>query len=220
MTNNAATLADLAVTSPGATRVFLAHGLDFCCHGRRPLAEACAEKGLDPKGILGEIAAEERPAEDLTRWARRPLPELLAFIESRYHASLRTEIPALIAMADKVEQVHADKATCPRGLATHLRTMQGAVEDHLDKEEQVLFPLIRSGRGRGASAPIHAMEDEHVDHSRSLARLREVTADLTAPPEACTTWQALYLRLRRLSDELMEHIHLENNLLFPRALTE
>jgi regulator of cell morphogenesis and NO signaling len=64
------------------------------------------------------------------------------------------------------------------------------------------------------------MEDEHVDHSRSLARLREVTADLTAPPEACTTWQALYLRLRRLSDELMEHIHLENNILFPRALTE
>ena len=220
MKNETVTLADLAVTKPGATRVFLAHGLDFCCRGRRPLAEACSEKGLDPEAVLGEIAAEERPAGDLTRWATRPLPELLAFIETYYHASLRTEIPALIAMAEKVEQVHAEKATCPRGLAAHLRTMQGAVEEHLDKEEQVLFPLIRSGRGRGVSAPIHVMEDEHVDHSRALARLREITANLTAPPEACTTWRALYLRLRQLSDDLMEHIHLENNILFPRALTE
>ena len=104
------------------------------------------------------------------------------------------------------------------GLAAHLRTMHAAILEHLDKEEQVLFPLLRAGRGSGAGSPIHAMEQEHVDHGRALDRLRELTANLTAPAEACPTWRALYLRLGRLADELMEHIHLENNVLFPRAL--
>jgi regulator of cell morphogenesis and NO signaling len=212
------TLADLAVTRPGATRVFLAHGLDFCCGGRRPLTEACAEKGLDSEAILGEIAIADQDGGDLTRWATRPIDHLVDFIEGHYHARLRAELPQVIALADKVEQVHADKAACPRGLAAHLRTMHAAVLDHLDKEEQVLFPIIRAGRGSAAGSPIHAMEQEHEDHGRSLDRLRELTENLTAPAEACPTWRALYLRLGRLADELMEHIHLENNVLFPRAL--
>ncbi len=220
MTTQTVTLAELAITRPGATRVFLAHGLDFCCGGRRPLTEACAEKGLDAETILRAIALADQDGGDLTRWANRPLAELVTFIVDHYHARLRTEIPELILLADKVEQVHADKASCPRGLAAHLRTMHVAVLDHLAKEEEVLFPLIRAGRGRGAGGPVHAMEQEHEDHGRSLARLREITADLTAPPEACPTWRALYLRLGRLADELMEHIHLENNVLFPRALFE
>jgi regulator of cell morphogenesis and NO signaling len=94
------------------------------------------------------------------------------------------------------------------------------VLDHLAKEEQVLFPLIRSGQGRLAAGPAHAMEREHQDHGRNLARMRDLTNDLTPPQEACTTWRALYLRLESLENELMEHIHLENNVLFPRALCE
>jgi regulator of cell morphogenesis and NO signaling len=214
------TLADLAITRPGATRVFLANGLDFCCGGRRPLTEACAEKGLDPDAILQAIAIADQNGGELSRWADRPVADLLTFIVNHYHARLRTEIPELILLADKVEQVHADKDACPRGLAAHLRAMHGAVLDHLAKEEEILFPMIRAGHGRGAGGPIHVMELEHDDHGRSLARLRELTADLTAPPEACPTWRALYLRLGRLADELMEHIHLENNVLFPRALHE
>ncbi len=214
------TLADLAITHPGATRVFLANGLDFCCGGHRPLTEACAEKGLDPETILKAIAAADQGGGDLTRWATRPLADLMIFIVDHYHARLRTELPELILLADKVERVHAEKASCPRGLAALLHTMHVAVLDHLAKEEQILFPMIRAGRGRGAGGPIHVMEQEHQDHGRSLARLGELTADLTAPPEACPTWRALYLRLGRLADELMEHIHLENNVLFPRALFE
>ena len=220
MDTQAVTLANLAITRPGATRVFLANGLDFCCGGRRPLKEACAEKGLDPETILRAIAVADQDGGDLTRWANRSTAELATFIVDHYHARLRTEIPELILLADKVEQVHADKASCPRGLAAQLHTIHAAVLDHLAKEEQILFPLIRAGRGRGAGGPIHVMEQEHEDHGRSLARLRELTADLTAPPEACPTWRALYLRLGRLADELMEHIHLENNVLFPRALFE
>ena len=215
MNTQTTTLADLAVTRPGATRVFLEHGLDFCCGGRRPLSDACAEKGLDPQAILQAIAVADQEGGEPIRWASRSLPELIDFIVSHYHARLRTEIPELILLADKVEQVHADKASCPRGLGAHLRAMHGAVLEHLAKEEQILFPMIRAGRG-----PIHVMEQEHEDHGRSLARLRNLTADLTAPPEACPTWRALYLRLGRLGDELMEHIHLENNVLFPRALFE
>jgi regulator of cell morphogenesis and NO signaling len=220
MDTQTATLADLAITRPGATRVFLANGLDFCCGGRRTLTEACAEKGLDPETILQAIAVADQDGGDLARWTDRPVADLLSFIVDHYHARLRIEIPELIALADKVEQVHAEKDSCPHGLAAHLRVMHAAVLDHLGKEEQILFPMIRAGRGRGAGGPIHVMEQEHDDHGRSLARLRELTANLAAPPEACATWRALYLRLGRLADELMEHIHLENNVLFPRALFE
>ncbi|HEY7217845.1 MAG TPA: iron-sulfur cluster repair di-iron protein [Candidatus Binatia bacterium] len=214
------TLADLAITRPGASHVFLKHGLDFCCHGRRPLEEACAEKGLDPTTILTEITNEEADGGDLRQLASRPIGELVDFIEGYYHKRLRAELPELVAMAEKVEKVHASKPSCPRGLAGHLRTIHSAILDHLAKEEQVLFPMIRSGYRDQAGAPIRVMEQEHEDHGRNLAYLRALTHGFVAPPEACSTWQALYLRLSPLSDELMEHIHLENNVLFPRVLCE
>ena len=220
MTNQSLTLADLAITRPGATRVFLKHGLDFCCRGRRPLDEVCTEKGLDLNAILDEITDEEATGGDLSELATRPIEELVDFIESHYHKRLRAELPELISMADKVEQVHANKPTCPHGLAAHLRTIHSAVLDHLAKEEQVLFPMIRSGYRDRAGAPIRVMEQEHEDHGRNLEYLRAQAYQFTAPPEACATWKALYLRLNRMSDELMEHIHLENNVLIPRVLCE
>ena len=213
-----ATLSELATTRPGATRVFLAHGLDFCCKGRRPLAEACAERKLDPAEVLDAIAREERGPGDLTVWNAEPLDALVRFVVAHYHEKLRTEIPELITLAEKVESVHADKKTCPQGLAAHLRAVHAAVLDHLGKEEQILFPMILAGQGAMASGPVFVMEHEHDDHGRSLARTRALTNDLTPPAEACATWRALYLRLGRLESDLMEHIHLENNVLFPRAL--
>ncbi len=219
MLNQNPTLADLAITHPGASRVFLKHGLDFCCHGRRPLEEACTEKGLDPNAILAEISSQDANG-DLHELASKPIEELVDFIEGHYHSRLRAELPELISMADKVEKVHVSKPTCPRDLASHLRMVHAAILDHLAKEEQVLFPMIRSGYHNRASAPIRVMEQEHEDHGRNLEHLRELAHDFIAPPEACATWKALYLRLDRLSDELMEHIHLENNVLFPRVLCE
>ena len=211
------TLAKLAITRPGATRVFLKHGLDFCCRGRRPLDEVCSEKGLDPNAILDEITNEETNA-DLLELAARPTRELVDFIEGYYHKRLRAELPELITMAEKVEKVHASKSTCPRALAGHLHTVHSAILDHLAKEEQVLFPMIRSGCRDHAGAPIRVMDQEHEDHGRNLEYPRALTHEFIAPPEACATWKALYLRLNRMSDELMEHIHLENNVLFPRVL--
>jgi regulator of cell morphogenesis and NO signaling len=214
------TLADLATTRPGATRVFFKHKLDFCCGGRRPLHEVCAEKGLDTDVILAEIKSEDANGGDLSAWAARPLTELVDFIEGHYHRRHRADLPELIAMATKVERVHADKQSCPRNLAAHLREIHEAVLEHLAKEEQVLFPMVRGGYTAQVGGPIRVMEQEHEEHGRNLAYLRELTGDFTAPPEACATWQALYLRLSRFADELMEHIHLENNVLFPRTLCD
>lgn len=211
------TLADLAVVLPAASRVFHRHGLDFCCHGGRPLAVACAERGLDPAAVLAEIDGEQAdPA--APRWDERPLAELADHIEAHYHRRLRAELPELVALAAKVEAAHADKPSCPRGLRAHLAAVHESVLSHLAKEEQMLFPMIRAGRGRLAVAPIHVMETEHADHGQDLRRTRELTADLVAPPEACSSWRALYLRLHALEAELMEHIHLENNVLFRRVL--
>jgi regulator of cell morphogenesis and NO signaling len=217
--NTTSTLAELAVAHPAASRVFQRYGLDYCCGGRKPLADVCLIKGLDATSVITAIEEEEK-AVDLPRWDRAPLPELIRFIVNRYHDALRTELPQLIALAARVEERHGEKVSCPRGLRAQLETVQAAVVDHLAKEEQILFPMIVAGFGPRALGPVRVMEEEHDDHGRNLQRIRAITNNLTPPDEACPTWRALYLRLAELESDLFDHIHLENNVLFPRALGE
>lgn len=213
------TLGQVATNHPAATQVFLRHRLDFCCGGRQKLGDACRAAGLDPGAVLAEIAAEET-GQSGERWDTRPLPELIDFILTRYHEPLRRDLPGLIAAASKVERVHAAKASCPRGLAADLEQLDAELRQHLAKEEQVLFPAIRAGsRGAQVHMPVRVLMQEHDDHGANLQRLREIATDYAPPPEACATWRALYVGLERLEAELMEHIHLENNVLFPRALS-
>jgi regulator of cell morphogenesis and NO signaling len=214
------TLAELAIKHPAASRVFHANGLDFCCGGNRPLAEACEERGLTAVGILATIDAEDRRYKDVPRWENRPLVELISHIVTFYHRRLREDLPQLIAMAERVEQAHYDKPARPAGLRDHLTAVHNAVLEHLEKEENILFPMILSGRGAHAASPIHVLEIEHKDHAENLKTIRTITQDLVAPVNACATWRALYLRLHVFEAELMEHIHFENNLLFRRALCE
>ncbi len=211
------TLAELATVLPAASRVFHRHGLDFCCNGARPLAAACAERGLDPQAVLAEVAAEGQGVTK-ERWDQRPLAEIVDFIVGYYHRRLREELPQLLAMAERVEQRHADKPSRPQGLAAHIAHVHLAVLDHLEKEEQILFPMLKSGRGAMAAGPVQVMELEHDDHAANLRRTRQLAHDLVPPEEACNTWRALYLRLAEFEAELMEHIHLENHVLFQRAL--
>lgn len=220
MESNKVTLAELAVSQPGAARVFFHHRLDFCCGGRRPLEDVCRERGLDAAAILREIDAAAPLATDLPRWDREPLPVLAEHIVSTYHARLRRDVPDLIGMARRVEHKHGDKAECPSGLTTHLEGMHAELLDHMQKEEQILFPMIVRGAGRAAAGPVHVMEMEHDHHREGLLQLRQLTDDLRPPAAACATWRALYDGLRQLEQELMEHIHLENNVLFPRALNQ
>ena len=217
MAHHDMTLAELATTRPGATVVFHAHGLDFCCGGRRSLTEACAERGLDPARLLAAIEAEEAPPADPSRWSGAPDDELIRHLVDFYHPRLRRDLEQVVAMAERVEARHAERADRPAGLASHLRAMAAELDQHMMKEEQILFPMILSGRGALAGGPISVMEREHADAAADLRRTRELTAELTAPQDACNTWRSLYLRLGALESELKDHIHLENNVLFPRA---
>lgn len=215
------TLGELARANSSATRVFLRHRLDFCCGGRRTLAEACAPLQLDPAEILRELEDEAGRAGADAGWEHRPLDELTDHIEAHYHAGIRRDLPGLIEAARRVERVHAGKPGVPDGLALVLEALYDDMQHHMAKEETVLFPLIRRGaRGEAVYMPVRVMEREHEVHGRVLARIREITGDLRLPPNACATWTALYHGLEHVESELMQHVHLENNVLFVRATRE
>lgn len=211
------TLADLAVALPMATELFRKHRLDFCCGGKQTLRDACEQKNLNLTNLEKEIEAL-RPRRSSGPEAMN-LGEMTEFIVERYHQDLRRRIPELMALAHKVEKVHSDHASCPRGLHGLLSEMNSELETHMAKEEQVLFPMIKSGSGHLAVMPIKVMTSEHDDHGRQLDQLHEITNDFGPPADACATWCALYAGLETLEQELMDHIHLENNILFPRALS-
>ena len=213
------TLGQLATAVPTAARVFHRHGLDYCCGGNRSLAAACAESGLDLGTVLEELqaAAATSPGTG-QRWADRTIPELVGHILERYHIPLKLEVPRLVELARTVERVHGSKPSCPRGLAQHLAETQQAIEEHLMKEEQILFPLVLTAPGRMARMPIQVMLKEHDDHGQALRRTRALTDDFHLPADACLKWRELYRALAELEEELMEHIALENSVLFPKVL--
>lgn len=212
------TLADIATTLPGATGVFRARKLDFCCGGKVSLADAAHAKNLS----LAELESELAAMADLALPAMCPEDNdaLIDLIETRYHATHRRELPELTRLARRVEAVHRENADVPHGLADLLEHMAGELGAHMCKEEQVLFPLMRQGGHPMISGPIAMMLSEHDDHGAQLRELERLTTDFTAPDGACTTWRALYAGSRKLADDLMEHIHIENNLLFPRFLQQ
>jgi regulator of cell morphogenesis and NO signaling len=210
----------LAAEFPLATRVFARHQIDYCCGGGRPLGDVCNAKGLDPAVLLNEIQQEIAPADaDVSRWTDAPLEALIDHIVNTYHRSLTEELPRLDAMAQKVVRVHGEKdpVRLPE-LSTVLSGLRAELEHHMLKEEGVLFPMIRRGQGRGALGPVAVMLREHTESGDALRRLRELTDDYTVPEGACNTWRALWHGLAALESSLHEHIHLENNVLFPRAL--
>ena len=140
---------------------------------------------------------------------------LVDHIVSRYHEVHRAQLPELIRMARRVEAVHRDHPQVPAGLAAHLERMEEELCEHMAKEEGVLFPMIKAGGHPMVRQPIAMMRHEHVDHGDHLARLAELTGEHTPPPGACNTWRALFAGTAQLSDDLIQHIHLENNVLFP-----
>ena len=211
---------NLAAEAPATTRVFQRHGIDFCCGGGVPLGEACATRGLPFETVAEELQHELTTREDDTEsWAGAALPALIDHILATYHRPLDEELPRIDAMARKVFEVHADKD--PENLGKLVATfgaLKAELEQHMMKEEQILFPMIQQGAGAQADGPVHVMRMEHDDAGSALKILRQVTNDFTPPEGACTTWRALYAALADFERDMHEHIHLENNILFPRAL--
>ena len=208
------TVGELAATMPGATAVFRKFRVDFCCHGEIALDEAARQRGVDVDDVERELRALEA--------ASAALPEswetgrLIDHILARYHETHRRELPELIELARKVEAVHIDHPQAPRGLAVLLKQMHGELEVHMKKEELILFPAMRRRSGGGLDAPIAQMRHDHADHGEHLQRMQAITNGFARPEGACRSWQALYLGAAKLADDLTEHIHLENNVLFPR----
>jgi len=220
-------VADIAAHHPTTIRVFQRHGIDFCCGGKRPLDEVCGERGLDATALVSELeeALAAGDADDRS-WADAPLSELVDHILERYHARLRQDLPALSQMAEKVVRVHGDHhPEMIPPLAETFRGLRAELESHMMKEEQILFPAIEqleASAGAGGfpgmiDGPIEVMEHEHDDAARALERMRELTGGYSAPEGACNTFRGLFAGLEALEADLHRHIHLENNILFPRA---
>jgi len=211
-------LGQLARRIPGATRLFDAHHLDFCCGGNKTLRAAAAAAGVDTQPIVEELRllAERADTSGERDWQDAPAAELVEHILARYHAVHREQLPELIRLARKVEQVHGERADCPHGLADQLSSMAQELESHMRKEENVLFPMIAGGNGAMAGGPISVMRMEHDDHGVALRAIEQLTNGIVPPGGACTTWRALYTGLRTFREDLMAHIHTENNILFER----
>ncbi len=222
-------VAEIATSAPATIRIFQQHQIDFCCGGRVPLAEACAARGLDVDVLLMELHTTAAPAsEELVR-TNESLTALIRHIQSRYHEPLRLELPRLAAMLDKVVSRHGDhlpETLLP--LQHTFKQLQAELLAHMNKEDRVLFPVIvalEAGDALPAAnevqwlpAPITAMEADHQAAGAALAFIRQVT-DSFAPPEwACPTFRGLYYGLSQLEADMHLHVHLENNILFPRAV--
>lgn len=206
-------IGQIAVDLPGSTAIFRRLKLDFCCGGQIALQQACDNKGLAVDAVLVELAALERPENAAVPQAPA---EMIDHILTRYHAVHREQLPELIRMARRVEAVHREHPDVPAGLAGHLETIEAEMLEHMAKEENILFPMLKAG-GRGMAVhPIGVMREEHTSHGEQLERLLSMTHDATPPQGACNTWRALYAGITQFSDDLIAHIHLENNQLFPQ----
>ncbi|HVL02181.1 MAG TPA: iron-sulfur cluster repair protein YtfE, partial [Dongiaceae bacterium] len=187
---------------------------------KKTLRQAAIDRGIDAHQVEQRLLALNPQDTQETDWSKAEPQHLIDHILQRYHDVHRQQLPELIRLSARVEQVHSDRPDCPNGLTEFLITMQQELESHMQKEEQILFPMIMLGAGPVVDGPITVMRYEHDQHGEALDRLIELTNDMQPPSNACNTWRALYRGLDELRIDLMQHIHLENNLLFPRAMGE
>jgi len=209
-------LGEIARELPGAAAVFRRHHLDYCCGGSQTLREAAFSGSVNAREIERELAALAPAAGEAPE---EPLP-LIDYILTRFHETHRRELPELITLAYRVEERHAEHPQVPHGLARMLEHVSEALEEHMQKEERILFPMMRAGAVPMIMGPIQVMEHEHVEHGERLRQLEALTNNHTPPADACTSWHALYAGTRKLVDDVMQHIHLENNVLFPQFTGE
>lgn len=211
-------LGQLATSIAGATAIFQQYKLDFCCGGKHSLREALANKQLAAAPIVSALLQLQQQDGELIDWRSKPVKQLIEHILQRFHQRHRRQLPELSRLARRVEHVHFADPHCPTGLAGHLEEMYQELESHMMKEEQILFPMLAGGIY--PSGPIGVMEEEHLQHGDALETLDRLTNNITLPADACNTWTALYLGLQELKEDLMQHILLENEILFVQPQTK
>ncbi len=213
---------------PYLSRLFEEAKLDYCCGGKKTLDEACRKQGIDPQGFLAQLeTAIAREPESDVNLADLSLTELADHIEQTHHVYLRSELPRLERMTAKVAAVHGDKEPRLHQIKDIFLALSQELGTHLMKEEQILFPMIRQLESSdtlpmfhcGSLAnPVRQMEFEHDEAGIALAQLRQLTDDFTEPDWACNTYRAMLDALATFEQDMHQHIHKENNLLFPRAI--
>src|SRR5690606_6911119 len=219
------TVGDLVSEDYARAAAFAELGIDFCCGGRRTLGEACTEAGVAPERALDrleEIAARPRDASpDVRMWS---LERLAGHIEKVHHAYVRRTLPVLGRWTDKVARVHGSAHPELLQVRALLRELASELERHMDEEASVLFPHVAALEDpgdtrdvRGARTGLAALEEDH-EHAGLLARrIRELTNGYAPPADACATYAATLALLQEFEADLHRHVHLENNILFPRA---
>lgn len=219
------TVASVVAEAPRTSRVFERHGIDYCCGGKIPLADACAKKGLETDLVLADLDAAIETTTADRDWSKEPVSALVRHILDVHHTFVARELPRLSQLMDKVNRVHGPNH--PEQIPPMARTwarVAAELDQHMMKEEQILFPMIlamESGRAPsmhcGVEGPIRVMEYEHEDAGRALETLRRLANGYVAPEDACGSWRALWSGLDEFEKDLHVHVHLENNVLFPRV---
>jgi len=214
---------------PGTAKVLERLGLDFCCQGARTLDVACGAQGLAVDLVLAELVQAARTVPRQAESAS--LAELTTHIVNVHHAYVRESMPTIAGHTAKVARVHGQRHAELAEVAQLFAAVADEMTNHMAKEEQILFPymvgLERFAAGQGqpphacfptVAAPIHMMETEHESAGGALARIRALTANYTAPADACTTYRLMLQELQAFEEDLHVHVHLENYVLHPRAL--
>ncbi len=228
------TVRELAVEHPAATRVFEALGIDYCCGGQKSLAEACGAAKLSVDQVLESLEraeAERRPSAAANDWQAASLASLVGHIIQTHHRFTRDELARLEPLLDKVCKVHGQNHGELLQIRRAFAGLSQELTMHMMKEERILFPYIvqleEAVEHRQAQPvspfgtvqnPIHMMMVEHDSAGEALRQMRSLSSDYAPPADACVSYQTLYKALAELEQDLHQHIHLENNILFPRAI--
>ncbi|HEY7098920.1 MAG TPA: iron-sulfur cluster repair di-iron protein [Terriglobales bacterium] len=231
--DTAQTVREIVQEHPAAVPVFEALGIDYCCGGSRSLEEACKRRNIPLDKVLTDLANAlvPRPSKEDGHWMTCSLGKLADHIVEQHHCYARRELNRLTALAEKVFLRHSDRHPQLGRIRELVNAMANEMSTHMLKEEQVLFPhlkTIEEAAKNGTTPPpaffgtlmnpIRHMMADHDDTGELLRSLRSLTNDFQPPAGACMSFQALYHGLADLERDLHQHIHLENNILFPRAL--
>ncbi|MDO5607900.1 MAG: iron-sulfur cluster repair di-iron protein [Capnocytophaga sp.] len=211
--------------------VFKKHKIDFCCRGGRVLQEVCNEKGIDYEVITEELAQASQKADSGIDFNVFPLDLLADYIEKTHHRYVKEKTPVLLQFLDKLCRVHGDRHPELFAINDHFKASATDLEEHFMKEEQILFPFIRSMVEAGISGeplarphfgtvenPVSIMMDDHDAEGERFRIIASLTDNYTPPADACNTYRVTYAMLQEFEDDLHKHIHLENNILFPKAI--
>ena len=214
---------DVVAEDYGRAAVLRRFGIDFCCGGGRPLAEACERRGVDPSEVVAAVAAHDARSSGPADTPPTDPAALVDHIEAVHHAWVRETLPVLLHFTARVAKVHGDGWPELRTVAERTHELAVEMEDHMIAEESNLFPQVRAALGSGgagASSPLPdaafvELEAEHEHAGSLMQEIRELTSDFTPPDPACATWKAAYAKLEEFEADLHRHVHLENNVLFP-----